>query len=58
MQSRDQGALDAAILSQGTNQAKRGSRPGNSAPAMISTRPWYRLDNCHCARRTKDSGEQ
>jgi hypothetical protein len=25
-QSRDQGALDAPILSQGTNQARRGSR--------------------------------
>ena len=28
--SRDQGALDAPILSQGINQARRGSRPGDS----------------------------
>jgi hypothetical protein len=52
--SRDQGALDAPILSQSTNQARR---IATSAP-MISLRPSYRLDNRHCPRRTKDSGEQ
>jgi hypothetical protein len=31
---------------------------GNSAPAMISSRPSYRLDNRHRPRRTKDSGKQ
>ena len=32
MRSRDQGALDGPILSQGTNQAGRGSRPRLRAP--------------------------
>jgi hypothetical protein len=54
---RDQGALDVSILSQGTNRARRGTRPGHSTTAMISSQPSYRLDNCRCARRSKDSGE-
>src|SRR5262249_35650876 len=45
------------ILSQGTNQARRGSRP-DSARVSSLTANSYRLDNCHGARRTKDSDEQ
>ena len=55
--SRDQGALDPPILSQSTNQARRGSRPDSARP-MISLQTSYRFDNCHCAGCAKDSYEQ
>src|SRR5262249_47747220 len=55
--SRDQGALDPPILSQSTNQARRGSRPDSARP-MISLQTSYRFDNCHCAGCAKASYEQ
>ena len=48
---RDQGALDAPILSQGTNQARRGSR-GEPSRKMS-----YRLDS-HCDGTPKNSDEK
>src|SRR6516164_9550930 len=48
--SRDQGALDAPILSQGTNQARRGSR---KRPARAGTRtggPGLAITQVGCAR--------
>src|SRR6516162_2085465 len=50
MTSRDQGALDAPILSQGTNQARRGSR---KRPARAGTRtggPGLAITQVGCAR--------
>ena len=50
-QSRDQGALDAPILFQGTNQARRGSRGGPSRKTS------YRLDS-HCDGTAKNGDEK
>ena len=55
MRSRDQGALDAPILSQGTNQARRGSR---RRTPDISPQTSYRLDNRNYAGGGKESDEQ
>ena len=41
-----------------TNQAKARIATGELAPAIDLNATVSRLDNCHCARRTKDSGEQ
>ena len=42
-----------------TAQIRQGAdRDRNSARPMISPQTSYRLDNCHCARRAKDSDEQ
>ena len=59
-QSRDQGALDAPILSQNTNQARRGSRKRSDPPVHatgrgLSLAPFSRLAlmtkrlSCYCA---------
>src|SRR5262249_6068382 len=45
------------ILSQGTNQARRGSRPDSARRPSLPAKTSNPLDNCHCARRTKDSDE-
>src|SRR5262245_64910066 len=53
--SRDQGALDAPILSQGTNQARRGSRGGTP---HISPQTSHRLDNRNYTGGGKESDEK
>ena len=55
-ESRDQGALDAPILSQSTNQTRRGIATVRVDHFSLQTS--YRFDNCHCAGRAKDSDEQ
>src|SRR5215813_11627401 len=55
-ESRDQGALDAPIPSQSTNQTRRGIATVRVDHFSLQTS--YRFDNCHCAGRAKDSDEQ